>query len=253
MEAEVITARVLHGSGRAGWRCRKSGGVLCWGVFAPRAPPARAGAPGSGRARARGPAQEPTPRVDDSMHTDSGHPTALDTLTAPVTVLVGHFGAGKSEIAVNLAFGWRERGERGRRRGPRRREALLPLAPAPRRDAGARHHARGAAGRPLLRGPADRRARGPGRHRPGHGRARPRHPRRGRRRRRGAGARVHRRARRPGAAPTSSSSSTATGRSPSRPTPSSRCCARSNGSSKLRVTGLVGQHPPDQRDHATRR
>jgi hypothetical protein len=45
------------------------------------------------------------------MHTDSGHPTALDTLTAPVTVLVGHFGAGKSEIAVNLAFGWRERGE----------------------------------------------------------------------------------------------------------------------------------------------
>ena len=41
----------------------------------------------------------------------SGHPTALDTLTAPVTVLVGHFGAGKSEIAVNLAFGWRERGD----------------------------------------------------------------------------------------------------------------------------------------------
>jgi len=45
------------------------------------------------------------------MATDSGHPTALDTLTAPVTVLVGHFGAGKSEIAVNLAFGWRDRGE----------------------------------------------------------------------------------------------------------------------------------------------
>jgi len=45
------------------------------------------------------------------MPTDSRHPTALDTLTAPVTVLVGHFGAGKSEIAVNLAFGWRERGE----------------------------------------------------------------------------------------------------------------------------------------------
>ena len=45
------------------------------------------------------------------MHIRSGHPTALDTLTAPVTVLVGHFGAGKSEIAVNLAFGWRERGE----------------------------------------------------------------------------------------------------------------------------------------------
>jgi hypothetical protein len=44
------------------------------------------------------------------MHTDCGHPTALETLTAPVTVLVGHFGAGKSEIAVNLAFGWRARG-----------------------------------------------------------------------------------------------------------------------------------------------
>jgi hypothetical protein len=44
------------------------------------------------------------------MHTDSGHPTAFETLTAPVTVLVGHFGAGKSEIAVNLAFGWREGG-----------------------------------------------------------------------------------------------------------------------------------------------
>ena len=45
------------------------------------------------------------------MPTDSGHPTAIDALTAPVTVLVGHFGAGKSEIAVNLAFGWRDRGE----------------------------------------------------------------------------------------------------------------------------------------------
>ncbi len=31
--------------------------------------------------------------------------TAFDVLTAPVTVLVGHFGAGKTEIAVNLAFG----------------------------------------------------------------------------------------------------------------------------------------------------
>jgi hypothetical protein len=37
--------------------------------------------------------------------------TAYEALTAPVTVLVGHFGAGKSEIAVNLAFGWRERGQ----------------------------------------------------------------------------------------------------------------------------------------------
>ena len=45
------------------------------------------------------------------MATESGHPSPLETLTAPVTVLVGHFGAGKSEIAVNLAFGWRDRGE----------------------------------------------------------------------------------------------------------------------------------------------
>jgi hypothetical protein len=36
-------------------------------------------------------------------------PTAYDVLKAPVTVLVGHFGAGKTEIAVNLAFGLRER------------------------------------------------------------------------------------------------------------------------------------------------
>ena len=45
------------------------------------------------------------------MQRDSGHPTAFEVLTAPVTVLVGHFGSGKSEIAVNLAFGWCERGE----------------------------------------------------------------------------------------------------------------------------------------------
>jgi len=37
-------------------------------------------------------------------------PTAYDILEAPVTLLVGHFGAGKSEVAVNLAFGWRLRG-----------------------------------------------------------------------------------------------------------------------------------------------
>jgi hypothetical protein len=52
-----------------------------------------------------------TPRVDASMLPDSGHPTAFDTLKAPVTILVGHFGSGKTEIAVNLAFGWRDRGE----------------------------------------------------------------------------------------------------------------------------------------------
>lgn len=38
-------------------------------------------------------------------------PSVFDVLSAPVTVLVGHFGAGKTELAVNLAIGWRERGE----------------------------------------------------------------------------------------------------------------------------------------------
>ena len=37
--------------------------------------------------------------------------TALDVLTAPVTVLVGHFGSGKTELAANLAFGWAARGQ----------------------------------------------------------------------------------------------------------------------------------------------
>lgn len=36
--------------------------------------------------------------------------SALDALRAPVTLLVGHFGAGKSELSLNLAFGWRQRG-----------------------------------------------------------------------------------------------------------------------------------------------
>lgn len=39
-------------------------------------------------------------------------PTAFESLTAPVTILVGHFGSGKTELALNLAFGWQERGER---------------------------------------------------------------------------------------------------------------------------------------------
>jgi hypothetical protein len=38
--------------------------------------------------------------------------TALDALKAPVTVLVGHFGAGKTELAVNLALGFAERGDK---------------------------------------------------------------------------------------------------------------------------------------------
>jgi hypothetical protein len=35
---------------------------------------------------------------------------ALDALTRPVTILVGHFGSGKTEIAINLAFGLRKSG-----------------------------------------------------------------------------------------------------------------------------------------------
>ncbi len=35
----------------------------------------------------------------------------FEVLTAPVVILVGHFGSGKSEIALNLAFGMRERGD----------------------------------------------------------------------------------------------------------------------------------------------
>jgi CobQ/CobB/MinD/ParA nucleotide binding domain len=35
---------------------------------------------------------------------------ALDAIPRPVTILVGHFGSGKTEIAINLAFGMRNRG-----------------------------------------------------------------------------------------------------------------------------------------------
>lgn len=35
---------------------------------------------------------------------------ALDALTRPVVILVGHSGSGKTEIAINLAFGLRDRG-----------------------------------------------------------------------------------------------------------------------------------------------
>jgi len=38
--------------------------------------------------------------------------SALDELQRPVTILVGPSGSGKTEIAVNLAFGWRNRGDR---------------------------------------------------------------------------------------------------------------------------------------------
>ncbi len=36
--------------------------------------------------------------------------SAIEGLTRPTTILVGHFGSGKTEIAVNLAFGLRNRG-----------------------------------------------------------------------------------------------------------------------------------------------
>ena len=39
-----------------------------------------------------------------------GRRDAYAVLTAPIVILVGHFGSGKSEIALNLAFGMRERG-----------------------------------------------------------------------------------------------------------------------------------------------
>jgi hypothetical protein len=35
---------------------------------------------------------------------------AIDALARPITILVGHFGSGKTEIAINLAFGLRNRG-----------------------------------------------------------------------------------------------------------------------------------------------
>lgn len=46
------------------------------------------------------------------MATLTTRATALDALKAPVTVLVGHFGAGKTELAANLAIGFAERGEK---------------------------------------------------------------------------------------------------------------------------------------------
>jgi hypothetical protein len=44
------------------------------------------------------------------MTTPAGRRDAIDILAAPVVILVGHFGSGKSEIALNLAFGFAGRG-----------------------------------------------------------------------------------------------------------------------------------------------
>jgi len=55
-------------------------------------------------------------RGDALRDDDAGRPglgsggSALDALTRPVAILVGHFGSGKTEIAINLAFGLRNRG-----------------------------------------------------------------------------------------------------------------------------------------------
>jgi hypothetical protein len=46
----------------------------------------------------------------DAMSVPAGRLDAFETLTTPILILVGHFGSGKSEIALNLAFGMRERG-----------------------------------------------------------------------------------------------------------------------------------------------
>ena len=47
----------------------------------------------------------------DAMTTFDRRPDACAALAAPVVILVGHFGSGKSEIALNLALGFRARGE----------------------------------------------------------------------------------------------------------------------------------------------
>jgi hypothetical protein len=46
----------------------------------------------------------------DAMTMPVGRRDVYEVLTAPVVILVGHFGSGKSEIVLNLAFGLRERG-----------------------------------------------------------------------------------------------------------------------------------------------
>ncbi len=53
----------------------------------------------------------PQPPGDSMIPSDSDRPLA-DILRTRITILVGHFGSGKTEIAVNLAFRLRDRGER---------------------------------------------------------------------------------------------------------------------------------------------
>gem|GEM_PF-42171 len=98
-----------------GWDSNPIGrsGVL-WSRTTPRAPFQRPGSPCFQR---RDPLECGRPcsagaRGHMRATTDSHERgCALDKLRAPVTVLVGHFGSGKTEIAVNLAVAFRQRGE----------------------------------------------------------------------------------------------------------------------------------------------
>ena len=47
----------------------------------------------------------------DAMNRPDGHAAACDVLNAPIVILVGHFGSGKSEIAINLSLGFGARGQ----------------------------------------------------------------------------------------------------------------------------------------------
>ena len=47
----------------------------------------------------------------DAMTKPNGRAGACEVLTAPIVILVGHFGSGKSEIAINLALGFAARGD----------------------------------------------------------------------------------------------------------------------------------------------
>jgi len=46
----------------------------------------------------------------DAMNRPNGHAAVCDVLTAPIVILVGHFGSGKSEIAINLSLAFAARG-----------------------------------------------------------------------------------------------------------------------------------------------
>jgi CobQ/CobB/MinD/ParA nucleotide binding domain len=48
----------------------------------------------------------------DAMTTPVRRGDVYEALAAPVVILVGHFGSGKSEIALNLSLGFRARGEK---------------------------------------------------------------------------------------------------------------------------------------------